>query len=184
MFSPAAFTPLHWAMFRNRCGGCELYLLWIVNKYRLTLFFIFIRSGEFIGWVIRATYSDLLISLDFNWYWEAARIAIANLKTNRLKMKQYESCLLSGGSRIFQRRGRQPPRWECQPIIWSKSSWKLHENEKIWTQSGGARPWRPPPLGSANVTDSFWWHYFLWKCLHGITPISCVNSFQFRINRK
>ena len=44
----------------------------------------------------------------------------------------------SGGSRISQRRGRQPPRWRRQPIIWSQFSPKLHENERIWTQRGGA----------------------------------------------
>ena len=27
---------------------------------------------------------------------------------------------------------------------------KLHENERIWTPRGAARPWRPP-LGSANA---------------------------------
>ena len=59
------------------------------------------------------------------------------------------SITCSGGSRISQRRGRQPPRWRHQPIIWSKFSQKLHENERIWIQGGGgwgALPWRPPPL--------------------------------------
>ena len=32
----------------------------------------------------------------------------------------------------------------------SNFCWKLHENERIWTPRGGARPWRPP-LGSANA---------------------------------
>ena len=33
----------------------------------------------------------------------------------------------------------------------SNFCWKLHENERIWTPRGGARPWRPP-LRSANVS--------------------------------
>ena len=53
----------------------------------------------------------------------------------------------SGGSRISHRRGRQPPMWGRQPIIWSKISRKLHENERIWTR-GGRIP--GAPLRSAN----------------------------------
>ena len=30
---------------------------------------------------------------------------------------------------------------------------KLHENERIWTPRGGARPWRPPPLDPPMVQN-------------------------------
>ena len=50
----------------------------------------------------------------------------------------------SGGSRISQRRGCQPPRWGYQRIIWSNISWKLHENERIQTQGGAHVPSAPP----------------------------------------
>ena len=51
----------------------------------------------------------------------------------------------SGGSRISQR-GRQLPREVYQPIILQNFCPKLHENERIWTERGGAgaslaRPW-------------------------------------------
>ena len=45
----------------------------------------------------------------------------------------------------FPRGGRQLPK---VPLFFNFCR-KLHENERIWTPRGGARPWRP--LGSANV---------------------------------
>ena len=57
----------------------------------------------------------------------------------------------SGGSRISQRRGRQPPRWGHQLIIRLKNSRKLHENERIWTQRGGAS--LAPPLDPKMHTN-------------------------------
>ena len=75
--------------------------------------------------------------------------------------------ILSGGSSISQRRGRQPLRWDRQPIIWLKSSSKLHENERIWTQRGGGVP--GAPLRSANENTLTYcivfhtWEYFQCK---------------------
>ena len=73
---------------------------------------------------------------------------------SREQLKTFPSCitlhhiwLVSGGSRISPKRGRQLPKvllfcnFFCQ---------KLHENERIWTPGGGARPWRP--LRSANAS--------------------------------
>ena len=44
-----------------------------------------------------------------------------------------------------------PEIWGRQSIILVNFPQKLHENEKIWTQVGRARPWHP--LGSANDTQ-------------------------------
>ena len=46
----------------------------------------------------------------------------------------------SGGSRIFPRGGANSQ--NC--YYFSHFCRKLHENERIWTPGGGARPWRPP----------------------------------------
>ena len=59
--------------------------------------------------------------------------------------------LISGGSRISQRRERQPPRWGRQPIIWSNISRKLYENKRIWTWWGASLV---PPLRYANAFAS------------------------------
>ena len=40
--------------------------------------------------------------------------------------------------------GCQLPRWGCQPIIWPNFYLKLHENERIWTQTGGRVPGATP----------------------------------------
>ena len=47
---------------------------------------------------------------------------------------------LSGGSRIFPRGGTNSQ--NC--YYFSHFCRKLHENERIRTPGGGARPWRPP----------------------------------------
>ena len=57
----------------------------------------------------------------------------------------------------FPEEGRQPPKWGRLPIIWSKISWKLHENERIRTPEGGRASLAPPPLRSANV--NFTWFF-------------------------
>ena len=41
---------------------------------------------------------------------------------------------------------------------------KLHENERIWTPGGGARPWRPPWIRQwllINYEHSFWRYYIV-----------------------
>ena len=48
--------------------------------------------------------------------------------------------LISGGSRIFPRGGANSQKCYYFSIFCRK----LHENERIWTPRGGARPWRPP----------------------------------------
>ena len=48
----------------------------------------------------------------------------------------------SGGSRIFPRGGANSQKYYYFSIFCRK----LHENERIWTPRGGARPWCPPPL--------------------------------------
>ena len=53
--------------------------------------------------------------------------------------------ITSGGSRIFPGGGGANSQ-KC--YYFSIFCRKLHENERIWTPGGGARPWRP--LGSAN----------------------------------
>ena len=59
---------------------------------------------------------------------------------------------------LLQKFGRQrgPMQWRIQDFprgggansqkcyYFSIFCWKLHENERIWTPRGGARPWRPP----------------------------------------
>ena len=54
----------------------------------------------------------------------------------------HNRCLLkySGGSRIFPRGGANSPKCYYFSIFCRK----LHENERIWTPRGGARPWCPP----------------------------------------
>ena len=54
----------------------------------------------------------------------------------------------SGGSRIFQVRGRQPQRRVRQPIILAIFSWKLHEIETNWSERGHASLAAPldPPM--------------------------------------
>ena len=42
-----------------------------------------------------------------------------------------------------------------EAIIWPFFSQKLHEIERIWTPPGGAHPWRPLPLRSANDIDLY-----------------------------
>ena len=62
---------------------------------------------------------------------------------------------ISGGSRISQRGVRQLQRWGRQPIIFANFPQKLNEIEEIWTEGGGARPWRPPldpPMPIMNKT--------------------------------
>ena len=52
----------------------------------------------------------------------------------------------SGGSRISQGRGAPTTKVGAPPIIWSKNSRKLHENEIIWAQrEGRASPVLPSP---------------------------------------
>ena len=51
----------------------------------------------------------------------------------------------------FPRRKCQPPRWGRQPIIWSKISQKLHENERNWTHKGDLLHAPPPVL--VDVTE-------------------------------
>ena len=46
----------------------------------------------------------------------------------------------SGGSRIFPGGGANSQKCYYFSIFCQK----LHENERIWTPGGGARPWRPP----------------------------------------
>ena len=48
--------------------------------------------------------------------------------------------VFSGGSRIFPGGGANSQ--NC--YYFSHFCRKLHENERIWTPGGGARPWRPP----------------------------------------
>ena len=55
----------------------------------------------------------------------------------------------SGGSRISPRRGRQLP-GESPTYDFAIFSRKLHEIERTWAPSWGARPSRPPPLRSAT----------------------------------
>ena len=50
------------------------------------------------------------------------------------------SWVISGGSRIFPRGGANSQKCYYFSIFCRK----LHENERIWTPRGGARPWRPP----------------------------------------
>ena len=82
-----------------------------------------IKDQSIIGWASLNTTTKLCI-----------------LSTGRHSRVPY----LSGGSRISQRRGRQLPMWGHQPIIWSKFSRKLHENERIWTQRRGRASLVPP----------------------------------------
>ena len=65
-----------------------------------------------------------------------------------------QPCVISGGSRIFPRRGRQLPRG-VPTYDFAKISQKLHEIERIWTPKGGrgARPkfyYVDPPLVITN----------------------------------
>ena len=69
----------------------------------------------------------------------------------------------SGGSRIFPRGGRQLPK----VLLFFNFCQKLHENERIWTPRGGARPWRPPWIRQ--------WH------LYHVTFFRNVISDAFRI---
>ena len=48
--------------------------------------------------------------------------------------------VVSGGSRIFPGGGANSQKCYYFSIFCRK----LHENERIWTPRGGARPWRPP----------------------------------------
>ena len=69
------------------------------------------------------------------------------LLSEQIILPHFDQCfhtLCSGGSRISQRRWRQPPRWGRQPVIWSKIFQKLHENERIWIQKGGGASLAPP----------------------------------------
>ena len=47
----------------------------------------------------------------------------------------------------FPRRGHQPPRWGCQPILWwSNCSWKMHESERNWTRRERSWCFLDPPM--------------------------------------
>ena len=64
----------------------------------------------------------------------------------------------SGGSRISQTNpdqfGCQSQRCKCQPIIWPHIFWKLHKNERNWTENVCVvvreRGCPCAPIGSAN----------------------------------
>ena len=45
-------------------------------------------------------------------------------------------------------------------IIFQFYPQKLHENERIWTPRGGARPWRPPLDPPMNLKTALW-HFVL-----------------------
>ena len=60
----------------------------------------------------------------------------------------------SGGSRISQRRGRYPQKGGAPTYYLVNFSRKLHENEEILGQRGGACPSRPP-LDPPLIGDIF-----------------------------
>ena len=53
----------------------------------------------------------------------------------------HEECIVSGGSRIFPRGGREPSRGGREHAKFSR---KLHEIERIWTPRGGRASLTPP----------------------------------------
>ena len=55
----------------------------------------------------------------------------------------------SGGSRIFPGGGAPTPKVGVLIYYFCR---KLHENERIWTPRGGARPWRPPWIRQWQLT--------------------------------
>ena len=57
----------------------------------------------------------------------------------------------SGGSKIFQRRGRQSPRWEPNLLFGQKFPKNCMKMKEFGPRGGGVRPWRPTPLRSANA---------------------------------
>ena len=59
----------------------------------------------------------------------------------------------SGGSRISQRRGRQPPRWGCQYNIWSNIPENCMKMKEFGPREGGRVP--GAPLRSANDQRPF-----------------------------
>ena len=66
-----------------------------------------------------------------------------------LRKTRFTGTIYRSGSRVSQRRGRQPQMWGRQPIVLVNFLPKLHENE-IWTQRGAPVPGIPPHLGSTN----------------------------------
>ena len=61
----------------------------------------------------------------------------------------------SGGSRISQRAGRRLQMWAWKAIIRLILSQQLHENERNWTDRGGAFPLDPPVIHNSVADPGF-----------------------------
>ena len=107
-------------------------------------------------------------------------------KVDNIACKKGVQSLGSGGSRISQRGVRQLQRWGHQPIIFAKFPQKLHEIEEIWTERGGARPWRPP-LDPPMLKASFIWGLAVNLKL-SVKPLmffdTCVGTLSSFIRRR